>query len=377
LPSGAYIQATYASLINDTVMDTTDDVKVITLQAKDASNLNISHPLNGHSIRLSRHYGLSVILYVPLIPNDTASYSLAGKSTPARGVQNLTWQEIYNFQPGDEFHSIFFGYGSNGGGWRKMNTILSRTDFTDSVRYSIEECGQNFYSNPPYYSRFHDTVSITYSYNPPNGFWLSFMPNEFSPYYSSADAYQYFVNQYPGGRRSKFFEINAYININFISGSDTCWYENYGYYIDYEINTYTQGLGLTYHKNYSSEPPYYWEGIEELVYYKKGTETWGTPIAPDCDIILGIGNEIHDNFASDITVFPNPMISNSRIIINRVLDNTLSLLLYDFKGILLRKEVLDQSSFTLCRQELKSGLYLLVIQNADGTLVGEKKLMVE
>ena len=94
LPANGYLEATVTSVITDSVLGAPDAVKVITLKAKDAGNNNMVHLLNQKSIRLSQHWGLSRMIDVFSVPNDTTFYTLAGKSMAAAGIQNLTWPEI-------------------------------------------------------------------------------------------------------------------------------------------------------------------------------------------------------------------------------------------------------------------------------------------
>jgi len=136
LPGNSYVEAKVTSVITDSVLGYPDDVKVITFQAKNSGNINISHILDQKFIKLSKHHGLSLMLDVFSVPNDTTFYVLAGQSNPAAGVQNLTWQEVYNYAVGDEFH--FAGWATTAG-WFKIYKVLARTDYgNDSVKYTME-----------------------------------------------------------------------------------------------------------------------------------------------------------------------------------------------------------------------------------------------
>jgi hypothetical protein len=168
-PYAGTIQAKVTNIIMDSVLGVPDSIKVITLQAKDAFGQNTSHVLNGKSIFLSMHFGLTKTFDFYTIPGDpnsfpadTSSYYLAGKSEPPIGLQPVTWVDVYDFDPGDEFH--FSGYnGLGGGGWQTIQKILTRTDFGnhDSVAYTIDVCRMDW---GPYPSISRDTISVKYDF---------------------------------------------------------------------------------------------------------------------------------------------------------------------------------------------------------------------
>ena len=116
LPGGSRIDARVTAIYQDSVLGLTDEVKVITFQAKDLNGNNIAHFLNQKTIKLTRHYGISGTYDLYFMPdiesNDGSSYSLAGKTNPSLGIRNLAWKDIYNFDAGDEFHwNGYYWYG--------------------------------------------------------------------------------------------------------------------------------------------------------------------------------------------------------------------------------------------------------------------------
>ncbi|HZX62813.1 MAG TPA: hypothetical protein VFE66_06340 [Bacteroidales bacterium] len=185
MPGNAYIEAKVTSITQDSVLGLIDPVKMITFQAKDDANNNIAHNLNQKSIKLSQHYGLSKMLDVYSIPDDTTFFVIAGKTIPVLGIQDLTWQEIYNFDVGDVFH---YTLSSNGGGIRTIKKVLSKTTFgNDSITYTMEHCEKIFEGIPPYYETVHDTINVTYSFaSTPDNILLSRLPDEFFSYNNSS-----------------------------------------------------------------------------------------------------------------------------------------------------------------------------------------------
>ena len=114
LTGGSYIQASVTNIINDSVLGQPDQVKIITFQAKNSGNVNISHQMNGQIIHLSKHYGLTRFFDVFSIPDNIFIYELAGKASPPIGIQDFGWRDVYNYNVGDIFH--YLGNGSSSGG---------------------------------------------------------------------------------------------------------------------------------------------------------------------------------------------------------------------------------------------------------------------
>jgi hypothetical protein len=371
LPANAYIQAQVTGIITDSVLGMTDDIKIISFQAKDASNNNISHPLNQKFIKLSRNYGLSRMLDVFSIPNDTTFLTLAGKTNPLVGVQNLTWKEIYNFNVGDEFH---YTGSATDQGWRDINKIMGRTDYgNDSVVYTIEECQQHYTASPPYYYTVHDTVTAVYSYNPSSGWWIPKMPGEFHSDYTWADGYWFEEHSFPG-RRLKGYSEGAYFKYSYY---DTCWQQNIGYQMVSSSWSYTEGLGLTSQHYQDFDPPYSQHMDQSLVYYKKGSETWGTPIAPDCSVLLGDGQNNKNVEGYNIEVVPNPFVDNAQVIMHGLpSSDDLTYVLYNYSGVIVRRGNIPGMTFTVDRQGLPSGLYILLISGDEGIIKAKARIMV-
>jgi hypothetical protein len=81
--------------------------------------------------------------------------------------------------------------------------------------------------------------------------------------------------------------------------SDSCWSM---VMVDGACDPYyIKGLGGPY---YDCPANIFWYSlIEEVIYYKKGTEIWGTPL--DCDSLLQVGTEEYD-IKEVVKFYPNP-----------------------------------------------------------------------
>ena len=133
----------------------TDSVKTIGFQVYDKQMNPLSHDLNKKTIMISKQYGAVRILNFYQFPDifqlnygywgrGLTTYKLVGLSTPQLGVQNLSWFDVFDFQPGDEIHTLLekFSWHAEGSGSsineQTIKRFLTRIDFTDSIVYTYE-----------------------------------------------------------------------------------------------------------------------------------------------------------------------------------------------------------------------------------------------
>src|ERR1035437_5801872 len=121
---------------------------------------------------------------------------------------------------------------------------------------------------------------------------------------------------------------------------------NTGYGMPFISWSYTEGLGLTSRHYKYTDPPSGEHMDEYLVYYKKGSETWGTPIAPDCSVLLG--DEQNEDKAAEIRieVVPNPFTDKAQIVLHGLsASDVLTWSMYDFSGARVRAGTISGPSF--------------------------------
>lgn len=364
LPNGGYLQAAVTGIITDSVLGTTDQVKIINFQAKDGNNNNIGHVLNQRSIKLSQHYGLTQMLHVYFIPDDTTAYFLAGKSHPAIGIQEINWKDVYNYDVGDVFH--YAGYGISpvsSAVWASRQLVFNKIVYgnNDSVLYQIERCISEQGGPPPFSYTWIDTTSIMYNFvqlaNDASFFKL---PEEFDNTFICASEY-YRTIGFNHQRQTKGIDWNIWCNQG---SSHNCWSNPYP---PYNIKEYTEGLGCTYnHDNYS------WE---HLVYYQKGSETWGTPVTTDCGIQLGTGKELKPGNIT-LQIIPNPVEYQTEIVLDGYdYHDYLKYMLYNSSGHQVKEGNVESGTFSFDRQGLSNGLYLLMVRDKNGNIKGTKKII--
>ncbi len=371
VPEDGYLQATVTAIMMDSVAGTTDMVKVITLQAKDGLNLNIPCIFNQKTIRLSQHYGLSKFYDLYWIPFDTLSLALAGKTSPPIGAQPFTWADVYNFNVGDVFHYAgHHSYGSAAVSWKSISRILGKTVYgnMDSVHYQVEMCKKTWYPQPPpNTATLHDTVIESHDFIQLSGdLTLSLLPDEFSTTGFVARSVKRKYSDYHH-RQAQIFDISGY----YYYGSDSCYsdpFEAWG-----PVYWYVPGLGLT-NNMYSFADITIEAYSNDLVYFKKGEETWGTPVSTDCSTLVGFEDK---DFASEpaIEVFPNPAGSETRVrLVNARQDENFHYGLYNCSGMKVQEGAFAVGQFILHRNNLPAGLYLLIITGRDGRIAGKMKI---
>ena len=379
LPGNGYLQATVTGIITDSVLGTTDQVKVISFQAKDVSNNNIASIFNQKTIKLSQHFGLSEIYDIYWTPSDTIRLTLIGKTTPPLGLQPYTWSDVYSFDVGDEFH--YYGYHLFNGGmsiyWKSISTILGKTVYgnPDSVHYLVDECRKTWYPYPtPNAISTHDTVIQAYDFNQlSSDRTISMLPDEFvhtgeagSPGWRiplAACTYSAFNH-----RPVQIFNNVAYE----WSIWDSCYsnpFESWG-----PISCYVPGLGLTSWDDWEFDITVT-EYHNSLVYFRKGSEIWGTPVATDCSVLTG--SEIREfSNQPDITVIPNPAETEARVFLHGFNPGeNLFYSLYNYSGLKVYEGKSISNPFILHRNGRASGLYVLVISDMKGKIQGKTKII--
>ncbi|RPI43353.1 MAG: hypothetical protein EHM46_04135, partial [Bacteroidetes bacterium] len=183
--AGNIVEATV--LDHDTLnfMGLSDSVKTIGFQVYDAGMSPVSHEANNFTVGISKSYGFTKTLNFNLFPDiieesvlidQPGEFYLAGLSTPRVGIQNLTWFEVYDFQPDDEIHVVktrsMFGdpqtcpeYGET---IKQTFKYLDRSDYPDSIIYTVEigmNRDQNWEDSSAFESS-HDTIITVIHRNP-------------------------------------------------------------------------------------------------------------------------------------------------------------------------------------------------------------------
>jgi hypothetical protein len=114
---------------------------------------------------------------------------------------------------------------------------------------------------------------------------------------------------------------------------------------------------------------------ENLVYYKKGTNSWGTPITTDCFTLLSIEGKKAE-VQTGIKVVPNPAETEAQVTLHGFNpDDSWNFTLYTYSGIKVFSGKVSSNQFILSRDGLASGFYILTISDRDGAIKGRTRMI--
>ena len=348
-----------------TVLGVIDSVKTFQLNVIEITASSVPHPLQGKTILLSKRFGLvstpsllyfpkSKYLYTGLSFNISSTYALAGITHPNLGTQNLTWFDAYDFQEGDIFHytygSNYLMYGGDCVDEKTIKKILDRINYSDSIIYKID---LEISSRIRHQGELDFTQSYSHYQTSEKIYRNPFFDIEPGIVNYNNEKTRITLNTQLGDSKSNFPDYITYLN-------NGCW-GNFIYMDGSNSCIISKGLGLN---NSSSSTWDNMGGSEfDLVYYKKGSTTWGVPL-----VISGVNLPKAE---SNITVLPNPAID--KISINN-LTEPCTLELLDLKGSVMLRTTVTTSENTFNVSHYDKGLYLYRI-SANGALLKAGKIV--
>ncbi len=347
--------ATVDSVSLSEFLGITDSVRYISFQAQNGNGQNISHYINSKKIALSKNSGLTKTFNFFNFPDIDFGFelhgvhemNLTGLNNPQSGVQNLTWQRVHDHQPGDELHCI----SENGSMYTQSETeeimrLIGKSVTGDTVtnvwerkiKHTVYQSGNNTFTASL------DTVTRIITPKPD----FDLLPGvACSLSYLRFDEYSTHTM-----RRNDIALAKSNGSVdNFVS----CWNGDCcapGIFDGCSPpHNYYEGLG----------GPYYYCSFfgfdytkRRLVYYKKNSVEWGTPL----DFTVDTHPLVATASFAGFEVQPNP--ARDVILITCKNDpGNYRLLLYDSSGRTLIDEMLHGATNTLNVTELKLGLYYL------------------
>ncbi|MEI7723779.1 MAG: T9SS type A sorting domain-containing protein [Bacteroidota bacterium] len=368
LTSGTYLEARVSSIGPDSVMGVIDDVMRIELQARRNDGLAISSPWNGKYLKLSKHYGLTRTFDMNLVPFDTTNYTMVGKLKPVIGIQDFGWKEVYSFNIGDALHYSGYTNSSTGGPnttWKEIQTVFSKTTYganIDSVIYKFDRCRSTITNPGNNHVYIHDTIVTKYKFNVMllDSTILRF-PDQFVRQNVYASQFERFMKAY-NNRQTKKVTEDKYRFMN------SCWIIPTGSVTLYR--SYSEGLGLTeYYRDDQSTQEFY-----RLVYFKKGSETWGAAVGTQCSPVLDV-NEQTLASTPQVRIIPNPMQNQAQVVVEGVnVNDNIAFILYNMVGKEVYRMKVNSNTMMLERNNLPAGLYVYMLTGKD--LMVKGKIMI-
>lgn len=118
-------------------------------------------------------------------------------------------------------------------------------------------------------------------------------------------------------------------------------------------STYVFGIGMFYHFENGDISSYYLTS-EELLYYQKGTKTWGNPIS------IPVG--LNESILSEISFYPNPI--KDRLYIENLKEDV-NYELISVNGALIQRGVLIAGTNSLSLNNINKGIYFLQLRTSE------------
>lgn len=340
------ITATITNLDTITVLGVIDSVKTITLHVYDNAMKPRPHELEGTTIAISKHSGLTKTLnftYFPTVrfrPADyvTKNLDLIGITNPESGQQNIKWFDVFDFQEGDEFHYVNFSNSLMLGGSahekKYIIRIIKRENFEDSIRYT-----ENIETLLKYKQNASSDYITTYDNQQVTSIVYKNAVFDHEPGIPVFQNDSSMLVVYPG------FSVNSSPERYF--KENDCWHRSN--LIDDACNytSYAKGRGLIA----SGSGCWEWQSYDytQQVYYKKNSLAWGTPL------LLTDINELSE--LSEIKVYPNPIADKIYVYLNDF-SRSYSFELLDAKGETIKKTELKTNSNIISLKNLNRGIYL-------------------
>jgi hypothetical protein len=361
-----HIDAQVTALVNMTFIGLTDSVKIITLTRKNASGLVVPDAINNEEIRLSKNYGLIRLPKFDDFNDYIRFYEITGKTNPETGNINPDLGSVYDFEVGDEIHTHYFSnwynYETSTEIWTiKRVTGKSISPTNDWRAYKYDICYLKTIKTSPDWipenETRHQTIMDTIFLN--SGFAEEFSKQPSQTFIDPASNWMLSTTAVLKLQRTaKFLNYNYPFSQNY--PPDSCWNM---ILVDGACDPYyIKGLGGPYYDCPGNLFWYYL--VEEVIYYKKGSETWGTPL--NCDSLLQVGTEEFD-IKESVKFYPNPTNGKVTITFPPATIFPCEFLLTDISGTVADKFILTSKTQPIDITNLKPGLYFARLTNDNGS----------
>lgn len=331
-PNGSHIDATVSKADTISVLGIPDSVKKITFKYFDSLGIQASYLTDNLYLEISKDHGLKHTLNFACFPDfeiETKdidylalwSFEMVGIGENL-GIRNATVSTIFDFQPGDEFHVLARAdYLYSSYERRRKEKILERVETAGWLKYRIQRT--DFEKDSVNYGGL-DTITFRHI---DTVIWKTY--NLSDPYINQLPINQFSENKtgsiWISTSSLRFYDQNRYIK-SFEPvhdpysgpGKDSCYYLGAADPC-YCNDNYIEGLGGPYNEDCICLSCM---TFNRLVYYKKGAETWGTP--------LGIEDDFSTENENSLVFYPNPVTSRSAFYIKAVTGFNLDI--YDLAG---------------------------------------------
>ncbi len=390
LSDTSLLYATVASMDVESILGEPDSVKYISFQAKSNAGMLLSHPLNSQVFVLSKHFGMITLYDFYSFPDYSTGYPLfspvhllAGIESDGsqKGDDNLSLKEVYMLAPGDIFHTVDGGSDPHYSP-PKTEAISVVIDSTwnhnhDSITYTFSRFYHYFNGQPDgvhIYAK--DTVSFSYPIFSDACPGFDNFPEQTGFCYDTSGTLRSVssFSQYRGGsynsRRVKI-KGNTYLPYSFCSDTLVGMLKPYGESSN-SSEYYIEGCGGKYY--YYSYTNWYHDThttFYKLVYFKKGSETWGEPLDTTNWVIP---HTIPENEHVRFILCPNPSNGLVTLEFSGSEKPDYRLVIFSISGIKISEMKIAESKFAFDVSNYAKGMYFLKLYKGN-LQVGQQKLI--
>lgn len=367
--NGDYLNATISSISLQNFLGITDSVKTISLQRTDSIYTTVFDSINYRQLLLSENYGFIRFTNFHYFPSLAEEYELVGCNNPKFGKQILRFDQIYNFNPGDVFQYHSMSYNLNG----KSDCIcqyyfLSRD--TDTIQNSIEYrysdsslCTYTSFVSPYTSTDLSDSIYTASLFLVPGSSWIYGLyaaPGPFN-YDSSLTAYldyglyhklnfNFASSNFSGRQKTDVFGPNTF---SIYSPPHLIIDSSSFSYCDYRCSSFVEGLGCISSNAIVSYGLYC---QYDLIYYKKGTEVWGTPVS-----LSNILSKAEVPKTIYLDLYPNPFSDHLNLDSHNEEIQTVRLI-SGMGKVVLEQNKIQNNSCSINTESLIEGYYILEIE---------------
>jgi len=375
----------------ESVVGVVDSVKYIIFQAKDNAGSPVSHPLNDQVLKLSKNFGMITLFDFYSFPDaefqnpsSEPVHILAGidSSGNVTGEHNLTLKEVYDIAPGDVFHRYYGGYDPHylPPVSEEICLILdtARNATQDSVTLKISRYYHRFNGQPDgvhIYGR--DTIYESYGVTPKVRTSLDNYPEQ-TLFFADTGGSVTSVNSFSQNRTADY-------NARWVKSSgrsfdkagsycaDTLFGDIIGPEHDYIIDYYIAGCGGPYYEHGHTDWYHdYHSEFLKLVYFKKGSETWGAPFDTST---WGVPEKLAaDSFNNHLRIFPNPATESVTLLAESDKGAELELVIYSLAGMKAGVYPIKPGEQPLSLAKYRAGMYYAKLYR-NGKMIGFQKIV--
>ncbi|NJN77327.1 MAG: T9SS type A sorting domain-containing protein [Saprospiraceae bacterium] len=348
------IEATLSQIGMQNIFGVMDSVKTLTLQVFDSLNNLISHSLNGENYQLSQSFGFVSAPDFYHFPNEIKR-NLKGVQSPKLGIYNITRNDVYDFNIGDEFHIAEGNMFSKH--YYKVLILSKQLDANNDWTYTYDVVRHVFWEYDENTSSVTATEvtsgTVPQQLIPQNIVDLSPLPITFYQDNSGVSGFGRVKNSNIWDRNKKVLDGAYWMENN------GCW--TYGFLLGVSyMDTYLEGLGGPYGGSSSGNGV-----IATLEYYKKGNEIYGNPI--NFDLIMPTETVINES--QNLKIYPNPAQEFLNIELENQPNFDYNILVINNLGQIAHQGILTQNVQQIEIQHLPKGIYTLQIRNEEAVFV--------